>query len=144
MSEEQARQLLQQLQLLEAYIAELSQKEATLVSALREAASAVESIKAIKEEPDSETLVPVGLGAYLQGKIPSNGKILVNIGADVAVEKDADSAINYLEARIKEIQVILQDVFAKKQDAAARLDQGREQMNQLARASAQRQGPGNV
>ena len=47
------------------------------------------------------------------------------------MEKDFPSAINYLEARIKEIEVALQDNSAKKQDAAARLEQGREQINQL-------------
>ena len=36
-----------------------------------------------------------------------------------------------MKARIKEIEVALQDTAAKKQEAAARLEQGREQMNQL-------------
>ena len=71
------------------------------------------------------------MGTYVPTKISSDKKIVLNIGAGVALEKDFPSAINYLEARIKEIEVALQDTAAKKQDAAARLEQGREQMNQL-------------
>jgi len=61
----------------------------------------------------------------------------LSIGAGVAVEKDFPSAINYLEAHIKEIEVALQDNAAKKQDAATRLEQGREQINQLMQTASQ-------
>ena len=49
----------------------------------------------------------------------------------MAVEKDFPAAINYFEARIKEIEIALQDTASKKQDAANRLEQGKAQMNQL-------------
>ena len=131
MSEEQAQQLMQQMQMLETYFSELSQREGTFLSVLRETTAAIESIKTLSQKPESETLVPIGIGTYVPTKILSNSKIVLSIGAGVAVEKDFPSAINYLEAHIKEIEVALQDNTAKKQDAAARLEQGREQINQL-------------
>jgi len=131
MSEEQAQQLMQQMQMLETYFSELSQREGTFLSVLRETTAAIESIKSLSQKPESETLVPIGIGTYVPTKISSNSKIVLSIGAGVAVEKDFPSAINYLEAHIKEIEVALQDNTAKKQDAAARLEQGREQINQL-------------
>jgi len=117
--------------MLETYFSELSQREGTFLSVLREATAAIESIKSLSQKPESETLVPIGIGTYVPTKISSNSKIVLSIGAGVAVEKDFPSAINYLEAHIKEIEVALQDNAAKKQDAAARLEQGREQINQL-------------
>ena len=137
MSEEQAQQLMQQMQMLETYFTDLSQREGTLLSVLREAISAIESIKSLREKTNSDTLVPIGMGTYVQTKILSNDKIVLNIGAGIAVEKTYDSAINYLEARIKEIEVALQDTSAKKQEALARLEQGKEQMNQLMQESSQ-------
>ncbi len=134
MSEEQAQQLMQQMQMLETYFSDLSQREGTFLSVLREATAAIESIKSLSQKPESETLVPIGIGTYVPTKISSNSKIVLSIGAGVAVEKDFPSAINYLEAHIKEIEVALQDNAAKKQDAAARLEQGREQINQLMQA----------
>ncbi len=137
MSEEQAQQLMQQMQMLETYFSELSQREGTFLSVLREATAAIESIKSLSQKPESETLVPIGMGTYVPTKISSNSKIVLSIGAGVAVEKDFPSAINYLEAHIKEIEVALQDNAAKKQDAAARLEQGREQINKLMQSVSQ-------
>jgi prefoldin alpha subunit len=137
MSEEQAQHLMQQLQMLETYFGDLSQREATLLNVLREAISAIESIKALREKPDSDTLVPIGMGTYVQTKISSSNKIVLNIGAGIAMEKTYDSSINYLEARIKEIEVAIQDTTTRKQDAMARLEQGKEQMNQLMQETSQ-------
>ena len=131
MSEEQAEQLMQQMQMLETYFSDLSQREATFYNILREATAAIESIQSLGKSPDSETLVPIGMGTFIPTKISSKSKIILNIGAGVAVEKDFPSAINYLEARIKEIEIAIQDTAVKKQDAAGRLEQGRTQMNQM-------------
>ena len=140
MSQEQAQQLLQQMQMLETYFGDLSQREGTLLNVLREATSAIESIKSLKQKPTSETLVPIGMGTYVQTKISSDDKIVLNIGAGVSMEKDPDTAINYLEARIKEIEIALQETAAKKQEASARLEQGKEQMNQLMMAAQKSSG----
>ena len=131
MSEQQAEQMMQQMQMLETYFSDLSQREGTFVSILREATAAIESIKSLGTQPDSDTLIPLGMGAYIPTTISSNNKIVVNIGAGIAVEKDFPAAINYFEARIKEIEIALQDTAAKKQDASNRLEQGKAQINQL-------------
>ena len=131
MSEAQAEQLMQQMQMLETYFSDLSQREGTFLNILREATASIESIKSLGQQPESETLVPIGMGTYVPTKISANAKSVINIGAGIAVEKDFPSAINYLEARIKEVEVALQDTAAKKQDAAGRLEQGKAQINQL-------------
>lgn len=137
MSQEQAEQLMQQMQMLETYFADLSQRENTFLGVFREATAAIESIKSLSKNPESDTLVPIGLGTYVPTKISSESKIILNIGAGVAVEKDFASAINYLEERIKEIEIAIQDTAAKKQDAAQRLEQGKAQVNQMMQAMQQ-------
>ena len=135
MSEEKAQQLLYQMQMIEAYLNDLIQRESTLLTVLRESTSAIESIKSLKNNPNSDTLIPLGMGSFVKSQISSNEKIVLNIGAGVAVEKTPDSAINFLESRIKEIEVALQEAAAKKQDAAARLEQGKHEFNQLTQLS---------
>ena len=137
MSEDQAEQLMQQMQMLETYFSDLSQRESTFMNILREATASIESIQSLSKNPESETLVPIGMGTYVPTKISSSSKIVMNIGAGIAVEKDFPSAINYLEARLKEVEVALQDTAAKKQDASARLEQGKAQMNQMMQAMQQ-------
>ncbi len=136
MSDEHAQQLLYQMQMLESYFSDLSQREASLYNVLREASSAIESIKSIADKPESDTLVPIGMGTFLKTKVTSNDKFVLNVGAGVAIEKDKDSAINYLESRIKEVEVALQDTSTKKREIAARIEQGKNELNRLAQAAA--------
>jgi prefoldin alpha subunit len=135
MSEEQAQQLLYQMQMLEGYLSELSQKEATIVSVIREASSAIQSLKTIDSKTDNETLTPVGLGTFIKTKVVPNEKLILNIGAGIAIEKDKDSAINFLELRLKEMQVALQETSNQKQQISASLEQGKQQMEQMLAAS---------
>ena len=135
MSEEQAQQLLYQMQMLEGYLSELSQKEATIVSVIREASSAIQSLKTIDNKTDNETLTPVGLGTFVKTKVVPNEKLILNIGAGIAIEKDKNSAINFLELRLKEMQVALQETSNQKQQISASLEQGKQQMEQMLAAS---------
>ena len=135
MSEEQTQQLLYQMQMLEGYFSELMQKEEAIISIIREASSAVVSLKAIDNKTDSETLVPMGLGTFVKTKLIPNQKLILNVGAGVAIEKDQNYAINFLESRLKEMQVALQEIGGQKQQVSASLEQGKQQMNQLMAAS---------
>ena len=135
MSEEQTQQLLYQMQMLEGYFSELIQKEQAIISVFREASSAVVSLKAIDNKTDSETLVPMGLGTFVKTKLIPNQKLILNVGAGIAIEKDQNYAINFLESRLKEFQVALQDIDGQKQQVSASLEQGKQQMNQLLAAS---------
>ena len=135
MSEDKTQQLLYQMQMLEGYFSELIQKEEAIISLFREASSAVVSLKAIDNKTDSETLVPMGLGTFVKTKLIPNQKLILNVGAGVAIEKDQNYAINFLESRLKEMQVALQEIGGQKQQVSASLEQGKQQMNQLLTAS---------
>jgi prefoldin alpha subunit len=135
MSEEQAQTLLQQLQALEAYMADLLQREEAVMRLLQEAVNAVESMKVLGSDKEYETLVPVGLGAYVKAKVDPNQKMVVNIGAGASIEQDKDSAINYVESRIKELEVVLQQLASQRQEVAMRLEQGQQEMNKLIQSS---------
>jgi len=135
MSEEKTQQLLYQMQMLEGYFSEIVQKEEAIMSVIREASSAVISVKAIDNKADSETLVPMGLGTFVKTKLIPNQKLILNVGAGVAIEKDQNYAINFLESRLKEMQVAYQEIVGQRQRISASLEQGKQQMNQLIAAS---------
>ena len=135
MSEEHAQALLQQLQALESYMADLLQREEAVMRLLQEATGAVESMKALGGNIEFETLVPVGLGAYIKAKVSPNQKMIVNIGAGASMEQDKDSAINYMESRIKELEIVFQQLAAQRQEVAIRLEQGQQEMNKLIQSS---------
>ena len=135
MSEQQAQELMYQMQTLEGYFSQLAQKESSIISIIREASAAIESLKTIDDKTGGESLIPVGLGAFVKAKIATDEKLILNIGAGVAVEKDKNSAINFLESRLKEMEVALQETAGQKQQVAMSLEQGKQQMNQLLAAS---------
>jgi len=131
MSEEQAQTLLQQMQALEAFMADLIQREEAVIKLLQEASGAIESMTAINEDTPYETLVPVGMGTYVKATISPKEKMIVNIGAGAAIEQDKAAAINYVEQRIKELEIALQQISAQRQEIAARLEHGQQEMNHL-------------
>ena len=135
MSEEQAQALMQQLQALEGYMADLLQREEAVMRLLQEAAGAVESMKALSGDKELETLIPVGLGAYVKAKVEPNQKMIVNIGAGASMEQDKASAINYMESRIKELELAFQQIAAQRQEVGMRLEQGQHEMNKLIQSS---------
>jgi len=135
MSEEQAQQLMYQMQMLENYFGQLTQKEESLIRIIGEASSAIESIKSISEKPESSTLVPIGMGSFVKANISSVDKFILNLGAGVAVEKDKNSTINFIEARIKEMEVALRDTTVQKQNVMANLEQGKQEMDRLIQIS---------
>jgi prefoldin alpha subunit len=102
------------------------------MNVLKDTALAIESIKGIGEKNESDTLVPLGMGTFVKTKISSNDKIVLNVGAGVAIEKDREAAINVLESRIKEIEVALNETAAQKQEVASKLEQGKAEMNRIA------------
>jgi len=135
MSEEHAQQLMYQMQMLENYFGQLTQKEESLIRIIGEASSAIESIKSISEKPKSSTLVPIGMGSFVKANISSVDKFILNLGAGVAVEKDKNSTINFIEARIKEMEVALRDTTVQKQNVMANLEQGKQEMDRLIQIS---------
>jgi len=139
MSEEQAQALLQQMQALEGYMADLLQKEEAVMKLLQEATGAIESTKALSGDAQLETLVPVGMGAYVKATIQPNEKMVVQIGAGASIEQDKNSAINYIEERIKELEIVLQQLSGQKHEVAVRLEHGQREMNRILQASQSKQ-----
>ena len=135
MSEEQAQQLLQQMHMLENVFAQLSQKENSLINIIREANSAIHSIKGVSTQPERDSLVPLGIGTFMRSKVSSNEKIIINVGSGVAIEKNHSDALNYLESRLKELEIALQDTNKQRQQIAANLEQGKQQMQNFMQTS---------
>jgi prefoldin alpha subunit len=133
--EQQAQQLMQQLQMLENHFTQLAQQENTIVNIIREANSAIQSISETKTKTESDNLVPIGMGVYIKSKIQSKDKIIIDVGSGVAVEKDQNSAINWLESRLKELEIALQNVSSQRKQVADNLEIGKQQMQNIMQKS---------
>ena len=135
MSEEQAQQLIQQMQMLENHYSQLTQQESSITNIIHEANSAIKSINEPKVKPQSDNLVPIGMGVYIKSKIQSKDKVIINIGSGVAIEKDQSSATNWLESRLKELEIALQNVNLQRKQVAENLELGKQQMQNIMQKS---------
>ncbi len=65
-------------------------------------AKALEELMSHKKE--NTALIPLGAGAFVQGKIGNVDKVLVAIGNDIVVEENSASAKQRLEERLREME----------------------------------------
>jgi prefoldin alpha subunit len=86
----------------------LSRQVQVLRVSLDEVTMASNALKAFKDAKDGdEIMVPVGATSYITVKVTSNRNVIVDIGSDISVEKDAASAIEYMDANNAEISEAL-------------------------------------
>ena len=137
--EQRVNEMVQQGKVLEAYMNDVMSRQLTVSRLAEEARLASTTIQSISSESDVETLMPVGIGVYVKTSVPPIKKLLVNLGAGVAVEKSRQDALNYVEARIKEYDVAGRQLESQRQEIEMRMQQVQAQINQMLRA-AQQQG----
>ncbi|MBE0511638.1 prefoldin subunit alpha [Candidatus Bathyarchaeota archaeon] len=103
--EEVFRRLVVELRMLEG-TAEALQSRVNLVNAalteLRVSSMTLEGLE--KEKKDAQLFVPIGGGSFVKAKLASSDKVIVGIGADVALERTMKEAKENLGNRIAELE----------------------------------------
>ncbi len=137
--EQRVNEMVQQSRVLEAYLNDIMTRQVTVTRLGEEARLASATIQNISSDSDVESLMPVGIGVYVKTNVPPIKKLVVNLGAGVAVEKSRDDALNYVEARIKEYDIAARQLEGQRRELEMRMEHIQGQINQFVRA-AQQQG----
>jgi prefoldin alpha subunit len=135
--EHRINEMVQQSRVLEAYMNDVMTRQVTVTRLMEEARLASTTIQNITSESEVESLMPMGIGVYVKTMVPPIKKLLVDLGAGVAVEKSLEDALNYVESRIKEYEVAARQLEVQRQEIAMRMDQLQVQINQMIRAAQQ-------
>jgi prefoldin alpha subunit len=135
--EQRVNEMVQQGKVLEAYMNDVLSRQMTVSRLVEEARLASTTIQNISSESDVETLMPVGIGVYVKTNVPPIKKLLVNLGAGVAIEKSREDALNYVEARIKEYELAGRQLEGQRQKLEMQMQQVQAQINQMLRAAQQ-------
>src|SRR6185503_14792885 len=109
-SEQKISEMLQQSKILEAYMNDILGKEATVSRLITEAHLASEAIQGLSSTDEQDSLIPIGIGVFLKVKVPQVTNLLVSVGSGVTIEKSKENAKNYVESRIKEFELALQQI----------------------------------
>lgn len=129
--EQKINELVQQSRVLEAYMNDNISREATVTRLLEEARLASNAIQNVPTDSEVESFMPVGIGVYIKALVPPVKKLLINIGADITIEKNKEDAINYIESKIKEFEVAIRQLVSQKEQISMRMEQIQRQVNQM-------------
>lgn len=146
--EQMAEQMAAAIKAMEDQLEMVIRNEEAAVRARAAAVSAVESVRQISgngaggatSESPSETLLAIGGGVFVQAKVAPSDKMLMEIGSGVAVEKDPKHVLDYLENRIREIDVAIKNTGAEKTSLAEHIEQYRMQLNQVIQSAYGQRG----
>jgi prefoldin alpha subunit len=133
--EQRINEMVQQSRMLESYLNDVMTRQMTVTRLIEEARLASTTVQSIASESDVESLMPVGIGVHVKTVVPPIKKLVVNIGAGVAVEKSREDALNYVESRIKEYEVAARQLEAQRQEISMRLEQMQAEINHMIRAA---------
>ncbi|MEM4699959.1 MAG: prefoldin subunit alpha [Candidatus Nezhaarchaeales archaeon] len=116
--------LVMEYRLLQSLSADLQQRMALLSAILNELQAAINTIEgAEKMGEGAEVLIPIGGSSYLKARLAHGEKVIVGVGASVAVEKSLGEARKFFEERMSEVSQALASVQSQLESVALRMSQ---------------------
>ena len=122
--------LVVEIRVLEGTYNELTTRQNLLERALLEGRAALESIKGLDGE-SPEVLTQIGGGAMLHSPPPSTDRVLINVGANVVIEKSKEEAVAILEERSRDVEKTIVSLLGERNEIAERLNADRDLLNNL-------------
>jgi len=132
--EDRINNLVTEVRVLENTYNELTNRQNLLERILVESRSSLETIKGLSDPASGaadEVLVPVGGGILLRASPPKTDKVLLNIGANVVVEKTREAATSFMEARASELEEDIVAIATQRSQIAQRLDSDRRALQNM-------------
>jgi len=130
--EEQLRQGLVQQRVYEGSARTLQARLEIINAAMNEFALASSTLEGIKsQKSDADALIPVGGGSFVRAKLADISKIVVGVGAGVAIEKPIDLSITEIKDRIAGLDKARTTLQEQLNQTLIRLEENREKLNEI-------------
>jgi len=101
-------------------------REEELVRTVEDLQRSKEALEELDKYDGAKTMIPLGSGNFVMGKIEEADSVLVGVGAGVAVKKSRKEAKRHLESRILEIESSLKEIADQTNHMVTRAIQLRE------------------
>jgi prefoldin alpha subunit len=132
--EDIVRQLASEIRILEGSIGVLQSRLDIVRGAISEVTLAFNTLEGMKKLQNGDaTLVPVGAGSYIRMQVADSKKIVMGIGAGVAVEKDVEGSVEELKGRLQDLDKARTSIQQQLDQTATRYQQDREALEELLR-----------
>jgi len=136
--EDVVRQLASEIRILEGSIGVLQSRLDIVRAAINEVTLAYNTLEGMKKLQNGEdTLIPVGAGSYIRMQVTDSKKLVMGIGAGVAIEKDVESSVEELKGRLQDLDKARTSIQQQLDQTASRYQQDREAIEELLRRQPQ-------
>ena len=135
--EERANNLVGEIRMLESTFEEFSGRQNLLERILIETRSSIDTLTGLESTKTEEVLIPVGGGILIRATPPKTDKVLLNVGANVVVEKDREYAKKFMEARAKELEESIVAINSQRNQIAQRVDSDRRALQSIVNRQGQ-------
>src|SRR2546428_13684157 len=102
--DEEMRQLLVEIRMLEGSARVLSSRIDIVTGALSETQTAKQTLEGTKESrKDAEMLIPIGSGSFVKAKLEDPQHIIIGVGAGVCLEETVEESMKHLNIGAKRL-----------------------------------------
>ena len=130
---------------LEETVNELQSRINLINSALTELRVSSMTLEGLEEEKkDAQLFVPIGGGSYVKARLETANKVVVGIGADVAVERTLKEAKEELETRIAELEKTREALVQQFNQVVERIQENRERLEEVTAKLREGEGQSGV
>ena len=106
-NEKRAQEMYMQFQAMDQHIKQLQKQLEAVTGQLMELDASSYSLDEFRKiSPEKEILLPLSSGIFAKASIKDASELLVNVGANVVVQKNVDSAKRLIQSQIEEIKKI--------------------------------------
>jgi len=132
--DDQMRQSLMDIRLLESSARVLQSRLDIVTAALSETLTAISTLEGTKGKPgETETLVPIGSGSFVKAKLADAEKVIIGVGAGVCIEKPIEDSMKDLRLRSSELEKARATVTQQLNQVYGQTEDYRAHLNDLAR-----------
>jgi len=130
--DEDFQKSLMQLRVYEGSARALQARLEIVNAALNEFSLASTTLEGVKtQKTDEDALIPVGGGSYVRVRLSDISKIVMGIGAGVAVEKPIEDSVSEIKERIADLDKARTSLQEQLSQALFRIEEGREKLGEL-------------
>ena len=131
--EEKLQKLYLEFQMLEQQIKQLEKQSNSLNNHLVELMSTSQSLEELKKVGEkSERLIPISTGIYAEAELKGKDSFIVNVGANIAINKDLESTKKIISDQVKEIGQVHENVSQELQNHIQKAASMEQEINKIA------------
>jgi prefoldin alpha subunit len=125
------QKLVVQFQILEANLKTLQERADMLNETIAEIDKTKIAIEELEKTKPSKSLIPLGSGSFVSGKIENTEDVIIGVGSGVAINKKRKDAIAILDTRLNEFENNLNDITKQMTKTAFELEKIQERAESM-------------